>query len=212
MAEREHMARVDRKDAEALLAAFVPMFEWFDKRGIDYCLVGGLAVLLQGLRAGAKNFRATVDADIMFDTTFTNVEFARAYLDVYASNPRYSRSVYDAVFGEGAFEELSSDAQSLVNVSLLGADSDIDGISTPDFDVVRKLNGVSLADIEREEIDFMGHPVKVATARQLLLMKERTIGLLHAEFDTTPRPQDFIDVARLREIVDGFGAVSGGLA
>jgi hypothetical protein len=60
MAEREHMVRVDRKDAEALLAAFVPMFEWFDKRGIDYCLVGGLAVLLQGLRAGVLSLSENV--------------------------------------------------------------------------------------------------------------------------------------------------------
>lgn len=204
MAENEHMLRIGRQDAEKLISVFVPMFKWLDEHNIDYCLVGGLAVLLQGIRTGETDFRATVDADVMFDSSFTNAEFAHAYLSVYAADPKYSESVYEAVFGEGAFEELSTDAQALVNASFVGADADIDGISTPDFDVVRNLNGIDLADIKFEEIDFKGYPIKVATADQLLYMKEATINLLHADITTTSRPQDFIDAMRLKSIIEGL--------
>lgn len=93
----------------------------------------------------------------------------------------------------------------MVNASFVGADEDLDGVSTPDFDVVRRLNGIDLASIERESVEVMGGHIKVATARQLLEMKEATIGLLHADALQTARPQDFVDAARLRAIIDGLG-------
>lgn len=204
MDDSRHTACISIRDAESLISLFLPMFEWLDEHGVDYCLVGGLGVLVQAYNFGAEDFRATVDADVMFDAAFTNVDFARAYLDVYASDSDYSRVVYDAVFGEDAFNELSTEAQALVNASFIGAELDIDGISTPDFDVVRTLNGIDLADIEREPVEILGHTVKVATAAQLLVMKEHTIEMLHADFGTTSRPQDFIDAMRLRVIIDSL--------
>ena len=203
------MVRINRVDAEKLLGTFLPMFDWLDDHGIDYCLVGGLGVVVQSLVAGMGQFRLTEDADIMFDTTFTNQDFARAYLEIYASGSQNGGAVYDAMFGDGAFDSLAEEAQALVNASFIGADEAIDGVSTPDFDVVRQLNGISLEEIERESIDIMGKRVKVATARQLLEMKERTISLLHADVADSPRPQDFIDARRLREIIDDISDAQG---
>lgn len=167
--------------------------------------MGGLGVVVQSYASGLGTFRATEDADVMFDASFTNQDFARAYLGAYAADPAYGGAVYDAMFGDGAFAGLADEAQALVNASFVGADEDLDGVSTPDFDVVRRLNGIDLASIERESVEVMGGHIKVATARQLLEMKEATIGLLHADALQTARPQDFVDAARLRAIIDGLG-------
>ena len=199
------LVRIGRGDAERLIATFLPMIDWLDAHGVDYCLVGGLGVVVQFYAAGLGTFRATEDADVMFDASFTNQDFARAYLGAYAADPAYGGAVYDAMFGDGAFAGLADEAQALVNASFVGADEDLDGVSTPDFDVVRRLNGIDLASIERESVEAMGGHIKVATARQLLEMKEATIGLLHADALQTARPQDFVDAARLRAIIDGLG-------
>jgi hypothetical protein len=201
MAAHEQFVRLDTTAAEELLESFLPMFAWLEDHNIEYCLVGGLAVLLHGFNAKEEAFRATIDADVMFDASFTNADFAHAYLDVYASDPAYSQCIYDAVFGKGIFDELSSEAQSLVNASFIGAEKDLDGVETPDFDVVRSLNGFNLKSIEREAITFHGKVIQVATVEQLLAMKERTIALLHADISTTSRPQDFIDRQRLSALV-----------
>ncbi|MEE1274736.1 MAG: hypothetical protein UHI81_09585 [Olegusella sp.] len=199
------LVRIGRGDAERLIATFLPMIDWLDAHGVDYCLVGGLGVVVQSYASGLGTFRATEDADVMFDTSFTNQDFARAYLGAYAADPAYGGAVYDAMFGDGAFAGLADEAQALVNASFVGADEDLDGVSTPDFDVVRRLNGIDLASIERESVEVMGGHIKVATARQLLEMKEATISLLHADALQTARPQDFVDAARLCAIIDGLG-------
>ena len=199
------LVRIGRGDAERLIATFLPMIDWLDAHGVDYCLVGGLGVVVQSYAAGLGTFRATEDADVMFDASFTNQDFARAYLGAYAADPAYGGAVYDAMFGDGAFAGLADEAQALVNASFVGADEDLDGVSTPDFDVVRRLNGIDLASIERESVEAMGGHIKVATARQLLEMKEATISLLHADALQTARPQDFVDAARLCAIIDGLG-------
>ena len=199
------LVRIGRGDAERLIVTFLPMIDWLDAHGVDYCLVGGLGVVVQSYAAGLGTFRATEDADVMFDASFTNQDFARAYLGAYAADPAYGGAVYDAMFGDGAFAGLADEAQALVNASFVGADEDLDGVSTPDFDVVRRLNGIDLASIERESVEVMGGHIKVATARQLLEMKEATISLLHADALQTARPQDFVDAARLCAIIDGLG-------
>ena len=199
------LVRIGRGDAERLIVTFLPMIDWLDAHGVDYCLVGGLGVVVQSYASGLGTFRATEDADVMFDTSFTNQDFARAYLGAYAADPAYGGAVYDAMFGDGAFAGLADEAQALVNASFVGADEDLDGVSTPDFDVVRRLNGIDLASIERESVEVMGGHIKVATARQLLEMKEATISLLHADALQTARPQDFVDAARLCAIIDGLG-------
>lgn len=201
MESDNRLVALGRKDAEELLKSFIPLFKWLNEHQVDYCLVGGLGVLLHAYKLHLDRFRATVDADIMFDASFTNTDFAKAYLEIYASDPLYGQVIYDAVFGEGAFEDLAKECQALVNIAFIGARFDLDGVSTPDIDVVRKLNGVVLETIEREQIEICGVPVTVATAHQLLVMKERTIDYLKVTPANTPRPQDYIDVHRLRDIL-----------
>lgn len=54
---------------------FLPMFRKLNEQGTDYCVVGGMAVLLQAMDKArdSNRFRATHDADIMFGSEYTNV-------------------------------------------------------------------------------------------------------------------------------------------
>ena len=78
----------------------------------------------------------------------------------------------------------------------------MDGVSTPDFDVCRTLNGRSLASIERERLTVLGQPIWVASVKQLLDMKHDTISIYGAEFETSPRPHDFVDVGILNNLAE----------
>ncbi len=192
------------------------MFAEFERRGVDYCLVGGLAVVAQCLAHGGDVFRATVDADAMVPQDYSNTEFARDYLRVYATDPKYADAIYEAVLGKGGFERLSEAENAFVNISFVGADEDLDGIDTPDFDVCRTLNGRTLASIDRERIELLGQTIWVATVDELLGMKRDTISIYGVSASDSPRPQDFVDVGILGALanVDAReeGADSGILA
>lgn len=123
--------RANRKAAEELFTRFAPMFAEFEERGVDYRLVGGLAVVAHCLTRGSNRFRATEDADAMMPQDYSNADFARDYLRVYATDPRHSKAIYDAVFGEDGFDQLSDAENAFVNASFVGADADLDGIDTP---------------------------------------------------------------------------------
>lgn len=200
------LARIDREAAEELFSQFAPMFADFEERGVDYCLVGGLAVVAHCLVRGSERFRATEDADAMVAQGYSNADFARDYLRVYAADSAHGEAIYSAVFGDGGFEQLSDAENAFVNISFVGADEDLDGVDTPDFDVCRVLNGRTLATIERERLVLLGQEAWVATVGELLSMKRDTIAIYGADFDTSPRPQDFVDVG----ILSGFSGEGGG--
>ena len=107
MSELQH---INREAAENLMSRYLPMFAEFDERGIDYCLVGGLAVVAHCLAHDASGFRATVDADALVAQDYSNADFARDYLRVYAADPDTNKAVYEAVFGEdGILSSLQDD-------------------------------------------------------------------------------------------------------
>ena len=191
------IGRINRDAAEKLFARFAPLFAELENRGVDYCLVGGLAVVAHCLSRGVEAYRATDDADAMVPQDYSNSDFARDYLRVYAADPTYGKAVYDAVFGEGGFEQLSDAEFAFVNASFVGADADLDGIDTPDFDVCRILNGRTLADVERERLEVLGQRIWVATVDELIGMKRETIAIYGPDFESSPRPQDFVDVGIL---------------
>lgn len=191
------LASINREAAEELFSRFVPMFADFEERGVDYCLVGGLAVVAHCLVRGSGRFRATEDADAMVAQDYSNADFAMDYLRVYAADPVNGEAIYDAVFGDGGFARLDEAENAFVNISFVGADEDLDGVDTPDFDVCRVLNGRTLATIERERLVILGQEMWVATIGELLGMKRDTIAIYGADFDTSPRPQDFVDVGIL---------------
>lgn len=184
-----------------LLDGYQAFFDSLNSRGIDYCLVGGLAVILHAYVNGFKTMRSTRDADIMFDSRYTNADFARNYISVFGSDPNTVKALYESMFGADAFESLSEPEQALVNTSFLGIAIGAQD-HTPDFDVARSLNGFDLKSLEREVISYKGTEIRVATINQLLVMKKRTQELLHASLDSNSRPQDLIDIRALEMILN----------
>lgn len=197
-----------RSDAKETIESFVPMFRHLKEHNVDYCVVGGLGVLIRAYFSGSEDLslRITHDADIMFDSEFDNAEFATAYLDSFAADPALACKVYDAMFGDGVFEELRGDEQRYISCSFIGPEGlAADGSALPCFDVVRGLNGFKLADLKSDLVNIGGVEVPVATSAQLLEMKKRTVGLLHADLATTSRPQDYQDIRTLETIIDREG-------
>ena len=192
-----NLRRINRAAAENLFSTFMPMFADFENRGVDYCLVGGLAVVAHCLAREADSFRATRDADAMVSDSYSNGDFARDYLRVYAADAKYRQAIYDAVFGDNGFDGLNEGEDAFINISFVGADEDLDGVETPDFDVCRLLNGRTLENIERERLEVLGQQIWVATVEELLGMKGDTIALYGGDVQTSPRPQDFVDVGIL---------------
>lgn len=47
------LVRIGRGDAERLIATFLPMIDWLDAHGVDYCLVGGHKATIGLLHADA---------------------------------------------------------------------------------------------------------------------------------------------------------------
>lgn len=211
--------RINREAAEALFSRFAPMFAMFEERAVDYCLVDGLAVVAHCLARGEGGFRATEDADAMVPQSYSNADFARDYLRVYAADPKFGEAIYDAVIGEGGFDNLSTGENAFINISFVGADEDLDGVDTPDFDVCRMLNGKTLENLERERLVVLGQEVWVATVNELLNMKRNTIELYGSDFESSARPQDFVDVGILNRMSgvanggagseNGYGLLSG---
>lgn len=137
--------------AKDLVSDFLPMFRKLNEQGTDYCVVGGMAVLLQSMDKArdSNRFRATHDADIMFGDEYTNVDFAKAYMAAFGSNGEFAKAAYVEMFGDGAFDELAEEDQALVNCSFCGPDTFSGKNDYPDFDVVRSLNGLVLDDLDR---------------------------------------------------------------
>lgn len=104
---------------------FLPMFRKLNEQGTDYCVVGGMAVLLQSMdKARESNrFRATHDADIMFGDEYTNADFAKAYMAAFGSDGEFAKAAYDEMFGDGVFDELAEEDQALVNCSFCGPET-----------------------------------------------------------------------------------------
>lgn len=194
--------RIDRRAAEQLLLEYLPFFKRLDDEGVRYCIVGGLAVLIQSLVRGREQFRATDDADVMFSVEYTNKEFAADYLSVYASEPGSYKPVYEAVFGDEGFGVFDEDGADVDNISLVGANGIQDGVDTPDFDVVRTLNAKTVDTISFDRIVVNGVSLNVATLQDLAEMKRQTIQLLRAPLSESTRPQDFDDLAQIQIMLE----------
>ena len=101
--------------------------------------------------------------------------------------------------GRGLMDRESAEAV-FMNVSFVGADEDLDGVDTPDFDVCRTLNARSLATIDRERISVCGTRIWVATVDELLGMKRDTVSLYGVGVESSSRPHDFIDIESLEAL------------
>lgn len=196
----QDLRRIKREEALRLIQDSLPLISYLNENNISYCLVGGLAVLIHSYAAGLSVFRSTLDIDVMVDPAYSNADFAAAYLAVYATNPSFGQAVYDAVFGSGEFELLCESDQAFINCSFIGARKHLDGVDTPDIDLVRMLNGLELKDLAIEAVTIDNVSINVASIDQLIYMKSSTLGYMQQNPIDTPRQKDYIDLVRLREL------------
>lgn len=136
-------------------------------RHVDYVLVGGAAVILHGFA------RLTEDIDLFLPTDPANLD-------------RLKDALRD-VFGDPEVDEIG--AADLAEYAVVR-------YGPPDADLVIDLmtrvgEAFRWEDIEAEDMDFEGIPVRIATPRTLYRMKQGTL-----------RPKDRIDAEALRRRFD----------
>jgi hypothetical protein len=128
------------------------VLEAFDRRGVNYVLVGSMAMAAQGL------VRATRDMDVFIAPDAGNVERLKAAL----------RDVFDdPAIDEIRSAELAGDYPALQYVPPEG-----------DFwiDILARLgDAFQFGDLESEVLDVDGVSVRVATPRMLYRMKKATV-------------------------------------
>lgn len=189
---------IGRDEAMAVFLAYAPMFDGLEDRGIDYCVVGGLGVMIQGLAKDSGAFRATRDLDMVIARGASADSILESYRDTFADTDS-SRETFDAVIVDYDYpSQIAAAIRQGDNITLEGFDEDEDGFWAPDIDLCQKLNGLSLADLDRERVNVLGHEVNVATVPQLIAMKEMTIGEYRVGNEPSPRMQDYIDLQRLK--------------
>jgi hypothetical protein len=134
------------------LARLVELFRALEREGVEYVLVGGVAVNFHGLS------RATQDVDLFVRPTRENVERLKAALQ--------------AVFADGCIDEISAD-------DLMGDYPTIRYVPPNDPFVVDLLGRLGVA-VRYEDLAFQAHlvdgvRVRLATPATLYRMKKDTI-------------------------------------
>jgi hypothetical protein len=145
------------------------MFRAMNEHGVEYAVFGAVALGLHGLA------RATADLDLFVQPEADNIERLKAAL----------RAIYeDPSIDDISAEDLCGDYPAV-------------RYQPPDgfgFDIVTHLgDAFSYKDLDIEERDYDGVPVRVVTPRTLWLMKKDTV-----------RPVDRLDADILAERY-GFG-------
>ena len=185
--------------ARELLRLYDPLIEKLNAEGVDYCVVGGLGVMMQSL---AKKYqgkvRYTQDIDLMVGDEVSDEQLARLYVSAYSESPEEEEQLRLELFGNVDDVSELAEGEEPSGMSLIGVEHE--DKETPNVDFVRKLNGFTLEDIDRETLFLVNAEAKVATVEQLKVMKSRTIDLYGASFGETLRPQDWIDARRLDAI------------
>ena len=150
---------MDFDEAKRLLAALA-------REGVRYVLVGSMAMAAQGL------IRATRDIDLFIAPDPDNVErLRRALKGLFGGDPNVDQITA---------EDLGGDYQAVEYVPPHGLYS---------LDIIARLGeACRFEDLESEEIEAEGVPIRIATPRTLYLMKKGTL-----------RPQDRIDAEAIRE-------------
>jgi predicted nucleotidyltransferase len=174
MPEARPCARMDPKDRlPTVWPKFEPreMLRRLTEAGVDYVVIGGIAVIAQGYG------RTTRDLDIAFAGDAANLE---ALGGVLTGLDARLRGVDDDV-------PFVADAQALTGIQLLTLDTSLGWL-----DVHRQVPGISSYESLRERAEratIAGVPVLVASVDDLLAMKE-----------AAGRDQDRLDIAALQAI------------
>lgn len=196
----DHTTKIPRVTAEALLDEYVPLLKRLDDASIEYCCCGGMGVLAHLLcSTQLDTFRATQDIDIFLPRDFNDLELTKLYLSIYVSDSRTAEELIDNIMGAGTYKYLLNSYND-VNLSLGGTENNF---RTPKIDALRFLNGYTLDSIPKEQLNYKGYKITVATKEALLDMKQQTIHLFETQYCTEGRPQDYIDAIALRKMIEG---------
>lgn len=137
------------------LPTFLGLASAFNEHGVNYVLIGGLALFAQGLP------RATKDVDFFIDATEDNVERLRTAL----------REVYDdACINEIELRDLAPPNGGVVRYGPPEGDYVVDILG-------RLGEAWSYADLESQIVEIDGVPIRVATPQTLYRMKCNTVRL-----------------------------------
>ena len=144
----------------------------FDKEDLDYCIVGGMAVVLQGIARG------TVDIDLVINLSLKDFQLAERTL---LSMGFHSRLPIDAKM-TFQFRQEYIEKRNLIAWSFFNPQSPID--------IVDILITENCKKIKTDLISVAGYKIKVASIPDLIRMKSKT-----------GRPQDAEDVKMLKELL-----------
>ena len=129
---------------------FIQVLDAFDKHGVDYILIGGVAVVLYGME------RLTRDIDIFVKMVPENIDQLRKALH--------------SVFDDTSIEEITFNELQKYPVIRYG---------TPGgfyIDIIARIGEVAVYDdLEYEIIDYHGTKLKLATPETLYRLKKDTI-------------------------------------
>ena len=134
--------------------ALLPLFHALDEHGVEYVVVGALAINLLGLP------RATVDADLFVRPTEENVERLRRAMRAVWDDPELETLSADELAGEYA----------VVRYGLP------EGSEVQYVDLIGHLGeAFHFKDLRTQVVEVAGVPIRVATPATLIQMKRDTL-------------------------------------
>jgi len=129
---------------------FIQVLDAFDKHGVDYILIGGVAVVLHGMD------RLTRDIDI--------------FVKIVPENIDQLRKALHTVFDDTSIEEITLSELNQYSVIRYGTPSGFY------IDIMARLGEVAtFDDLEYEIINYEGTQIKIATPETLYKLKKDTI-------------------------------------
>ena len=147
--------------------------EAFDREKLNYTLVGGYALALHGL------VRATVDVDLVINLKLEDFELAEKILGKLGLQSRLPVRAQDIIKMRVEYiKNRNLMAWSFVDFN--NPSRQVDILITKD-----------VRDLEVEKVSVGGRKIKVVSLRELLKLKQEA-----------GRPQDLIDVQRIKEKIN----------
>lgn len=150
----------------------IQLIDTLEEEKINYCLVGGYALALQGL------VRATVDVDIVISLdlkSLEKVESALKKINLESRIPVRAKDIYQ--FREEYIKNKNLVAWSFINP--------INPTEQLDILII-----YDLKDIKSQQIKALNRKIKVATLESLLKLKSNA-----------GRPQDLLDIQKIEELI-----------
>lgn len=194
---------LDDMSVTELVQRYLPLIDELEARGVNYCVVGGLGVILQQLNHGVGGYRVTMDIDFIVPGNYDDDDFVDAYVNAYAETEAQRELLYSELMAGGTAPYDGSETPPLtLNSGFVGVSAKEQGVDGPSVDLCRTLNGRTAEVVKKERVEVLGRKVWVATAEELADMKLHTIGLYRVSMEDSPRPQDFIDLRTLNRIRD----------